>query len=308
MGSRIGEISAITPSLDSVRVDFKVIRNRILPADVRAVTRSASILTDRVLELVGNYKSGPQLADNVCIALAKSTTPKSLSDIIGSATKFLNAVNPDGSTNIGGVVAGIDRAIAGNGPKINELLTTSSAVLDAPDQSISDLRSIMNNLVDLTATLKDVRGPLKEALLATYKTTDDVNRGLYGGYAVFNGVTELVTMVSDLEIYLGDDFQLLFNDVEYVLRKISAHSTLFASLLKPFPVLINWLERHANDKNFFTVRYRPPLYRIGTPVGGLITCGAMNAASPGSCADVAGQPYAVDVALLQYVLTQAAQR
>ncbi len=34
----------------------------------------------------------------------------------------------------------------------------------------------------------------------------------------------------------------------------------------------------------------------------------MNASMPGSCANVKGTPYAVDVALLQYVLTQAAQR
>lgn len=308
MGAKVGEISAITPGLKSVRVDFKVIENRPLPDQVRAVTRSASILTDRVLELVGNYKSGPRLPSKACIPLSRSSTPKSLSDIIGSATSFLNAINPDGSTNIGGVVAGIDRALGNEGLQINKLLTTSSAVLDAPDQAISDLRSIITNLAVLTSTLRDVEGPLKDALLATYQTTADVDRGLYGGYGVFNSVTELVTLVSDLEIYLGDEFQTVYNDLEYALRKFGAHSALFASLLKPFPVLINWLERHANDKNFFTIRYRPPLYRVATPVNGLVTCGAMNAASPGSCTDVAGKPYAVDVALLQYVLTQAAQR
>jgi phospholipid/cholesterol/gamma-HCH transport system substrate-binding protein len=34
----------------------------------------------------------------------------------------------------------------------------------------------------------------------------------------------------------------------------------------------------------------------------------MNASAPGSCADVGGRPYAVDVALLQYVLTEAQRR
>ena len=78
--------------------------------------------------------------------------------------------------------------------------------------------------------------------------------------------------------------------------------------MKPFPIFVNWLERHANDKHFFTIRYRPPLYRIATPVDGLITCATLNAATPGSCTDVGGKPYAVDVALLQYVLAQAAKR
>jgi phospholipid/cholesterol/gamma-HCH transport system substrate-binding protein len=30
----------------------------------------------------------------------------------------------------------------------------------------------------------------------------------------------------------------------------------------------------------------------------------MNASMPGSCANVQGEPYAVDIALLQYVLSQ----
>lgn len=310
MGSKIGEVTAIVPAINDVHVDFKVTRNRPLPADVRAVTRSLSILTDRALEVVGNYKSGPQLSNGACIPLSRSLTPKSLSEIIGSATNFLNAINPDGSTNIGGVVAGLDRALRGNGPGINTLLTTSSKVLNAPDQGISDIRSIITNLAELTSTLREVSGPLKDALLATYKTTADVTDGVLhdGGLGTFNGLTTLIPAVSDLETLLGDEFQTVYNDLEYALRKLSAHATLFASLLKPFPVLINWLERHANNKQFFTIRYRPPLYRIATPVNGLVTCGAMNAASPGSCTDVAGKPYAVDVALLQYVLTQAARR
>jgi phospholipid/cholesterol/gamma-HCH transport system substrate-binding protein len=308
MGYKIGEVSAITAELTDVRVDFKVHRDRPLPADVRAVTRSSSILADRVLELVGNYTSGPQLRSATCIALSRSSTPKSLSEIIGSATDFLNAVNPDGSTNIGGTIAGIDRALQGNGPRINDLLTTSSAVLDAPDQAISDVKSIITNLAELTSTLRQVSGPMKDILLSTYQTSPEVVDAVRGGALTFGTVNPLLGLVSDLDTHLGVEFQVLYNDLEYALRKASGHATLLADLLKPYPVVVNWLERHVNDKRFFTVRYRPPLYRIATPVAGLITCEMLNARVPGSCTDVGGKPYAVDVALLQYVLTQAARR
>jgi phospholipid/cholesterol/gamma-HCH transport system substrate-binding protein len=306
MGYKIGEVSAITPALSDVRVDFKVTKSRPLPADVRAVTRSPSLLADRALELVGNYMSGPQLFGRDCVPLSRSSTPKSLSDIIGSATSFLNAINPDGSTNIGDVVAGIDQALRHNGPGINQLLSKSSAVLDAPDRAISDIRSIIINLVTLTSTLKEISGPLKYSMLTSYKTTEDVEKAL--ATPVFQGAIPLIGAASDLEVELGDEIQTVLNDAEWALRKFGAHAALIASLLKPFPVFINWLERHANDKQFFTIRYRPPLYRIATPVDGLITCGQLNAAASGSCTDVGGKPYAVDVALLQYVLTQAAKQ
>jgi hypothetical protein len=189
---------------------------------------------------------------------------------------------------------------------MNQLLTTSSAVLDAPDRAVSDIRSIIINLTTLTSTLREISGPLKYSMLTTYKTTADVEKAL--ATPVFQGAIPLIGVASDLEVELGDEIQVVLNDTEWALRKFGAHAPLFASLLKPFPVLINWLERHANDKQFFTIRYRPPLYRIATPVDGLITCANLNAAAPGSCTDVGGKPYAVDVALLQYVLTQAAKR
>jgi len=95
--------------------------------------------------------------------------------------------------------------------------------------------------------------------------------------------------------------------VGVAVRKLSAHAPRLANLLNPVPWWINTLANHYNNRPWFSIRYRPPLYRIRTP-DGLALCNIMNASAPGSCADVQGQPYAVDVALLQYVLTKAAKR
>ncbi len=308
MGYQIGRVTAITPATSDVRVDFSVTERRPLPAGVKAVTRSTSILADRSLELVGNFGSGPQLRAGECIPLSRSSTPKSLSQVIGSATHFLNSINPAGSTNIGDVVRGIDQATANSGAGINQLLTTSSAVLDAPDQAIGDIGSIITNLAQLTSTLREIKGPLKQVLLDAQQTTPDVALALTGGNQIFFGINPLITLVSDLETNLGEETQQTLDVLAYALRKASAHSTFFASLLKPFPVLINWIANKVNNKQLNVIRYRPPLYRIPTKIDGLIVCGSMNASMPGSCADVAGTPYAVDVALLQYVLNQAANR
>jgi phospholipid/cholesterol/gamma-HCH transport system substrate-binding protein len=307
MGYQIGKVTAISPTDLDVRVDFTVTVPRALPADVKAVTRSTSILTDRSLELVGNFQSGPALPAGGCIARARSYTPKSLSEIIGSATQFVNSINPATSTNIAGVVSGVDQSLHNNGAGINQLLTTSSQVLDSPDQAITDIGSIITNLSQLTSALVEVKGPLKEALLNAQKTTPDVALSAHGGKNIFLGVNPLILIISDIEAELGpNEIQQTLDATEYALRKASAHATSIASLLKPFPVIINWLENHANDHQFNTIRYRPPMYRVRSP-DGLLTCGLMNASAPGSCADVAGTPYSVDVDLLQYVLTQASR-
>lgn len=306
MGYPIGKVTAITPTTNDVRIDFSITPQRRLPNDVKAVTRSASILADRALELVGNYESGPALPAGGCIPLAQSSTPKSLSEVIGAATTFVNSINPDGSTNVGDTVNALDRALHNNGPGLNELLTTSSAILDSPDAAIGDIGSIITNLADLTKTLVAIRGPLKQAMLDAQQTTADAATTVKGGSIIFGNLLPIFTLVSDLQVELGDETQQTLDVTQFALRKAAAHATFFASLLKPMPFLINGIENIVNQHQF-NIRYRPPLYRIRTP-DGLLTCGTMNAEVPGSCADVAGTPYAVDTALLQYVLTEANKR
>ncbi|MCW2783226.1 MAG: Mce family protein [Marmoricola sp.] len=307
MGYQIGKVTTINPGTTDVRVEFTMNSPRPLPSDVKAIIRSTSILADRSLELVGNYEAGPQLAAGGCIPLNRSSTPKSLSEVIGSATQFINSVNPDGSSNLGDVVKGLDQATQGAGTGINQLLTTSSAVLDSPDQAIDDISSITTNLGHLTSVLTEIRGPLKEILQNAEQTTPDGIKALDGGYRLTATTIPLVGLVSDLETNLGGEIQFLLDAVGVALRKGSAHAPRLANLLNPVPWWINTLANNVNNRTWNLLRYRPPLYRIQTP-DGIALCNIMNASTPGSCANVQGQPYAADVALLQYVLTEAANR
>ncbi|KUH85964.1 mammalian cell entry protein [Mycobacterium sp. GA-1999] len=306
MGYQIGKVTAVTPEMLHVRVDFTVNEHRLLPDDVKAVIRSTSILADRSLELVGNYEAGPQLPAGTCIPLDKSFTPKSLSEIIGSATEFINSINPDGSSNMGDVVRGIDEALHNQGADINRLVTTASALLDSPDQAIGDIGSIVVNLAQLTSTLADIEPMVKEVLSGAVIALPGTAQAVWGGDKIFEGLIPLLTMVSDLEKELGAESQQTLDAVATVLRKLTPRAPFYASILNPVPRFINTTINIVNNHQFGTLRYRPPLYRVRTP-DGVLTCNIMNASMPGSCANVQGTPYAVDVALLQYVLTEASR-
>lgn len=307
MGYQVGTVKTITPSALDVRVDFTVTAHRAFPDDVKAIIRSTSILADRSLELVGNYDAGPRLRSGDCVPLSRSATPKSLSEVIGSATTFVNTLNPQGSTNVGDVVRGIDQALHDNGAGANTLLTTTSAVLDNPDQAINDIGSIITNLAHLTSVLKDLRGPLKEIVNDAVQTMPYVDEASEGGRRIVEGVTWVTPLVEDLEVNLGQEIQFTLDATGVAVRKLSEHAPRTANLLNPVPWWINTLANHLNNRPISSLRYRPPLYRVHTP-DGVATCNIMNAAMPGSCANVQGQPYAVDAALLQYVLTEAARR
>lgn len=307
MGYRIGTVESIVPRDRDVEVHFAVESDRPLPRQVKAVTRSISILADRSLELVGNYKSGAKLPSSTCIARDHSFTPMSISQVIGSATNFVNGINPSGSQNIQDALRGVDAAVNGNGEAARHLLTTSSALLDNPEQPLGDLAAVVRNVAKLTTMLKDNRPPLKEVINNTPLVIPDVVNSLGGISGLSEVIDPLVRMVADIEQNLGDNITLLLDTVSDALRHLSPHYKGIANILNPVPRFINTISAWANNNDLNMIRWRPPLFRVATP-NGLALCGYMNSSVPGSCADVNGQPYAVDIALLQYVLMEAQHR
>lgn len=306
MGYAIGKVTSVAPSASSVRVDFTIDEQRVLPGDVKAVIRSTSILADRSLELVGNYDEGPQLRAGQCIPLSRSSTPKSLSQVIGASTNFVNSISPENSANIAGVVQGVDQALRNQGAGANKLLTTTASVLNSPEQAIGDLGSITTNLGQLTSTLNDIEPTLKVVLSDLNYSGADIIGTVWGADTVLEGLIPLLTAAADLETQLGPQIQQTLDAVSVAIRKLTPRAPFYASILNAAPRYINGIANIVNNHEFNTLRYRPPLYRLRTP-DGVLQCNVMNASVPGSCANVQGTPYAVDVALLQYVLTQASK-
>lgn len=306
MGYRIGTVTAITPATTEVRVAFTLSVDRAIPADAKAVIRSMSVLADRSLELVGNYTDGPQLTPATCIPLERSATPKSLSQIVGSLAAFIDSVSPAGSDGVADTIAGLERLLDGQGARAGDFLTRLSAVLDSPDAAIADTGSIVVNLAHLTAELTSVQDTIKQVLTDADATTGDLVIATDGVRRMTAVLPVLIGMVADLERELGGETEQVLDTVSVALRKLSPHATAIAGILSPIP---GWVTANADrfSDQGLQLKWRPPLYRIRTP-NGLLTCGQMNARVPGSCADIAGMPYAVDVSLLQYALTEAARR
>ncbi|WP_246584755.1 MlaD family protein [[Mycobacterium] fortunisiensis] len=304
MGFQIGSVTSVTPTAGDVRVTFTV-ADRKIPAEAKAVIRSMSILADRSLELVGNYSGGPELTAGHCIPLGRTATPQSLSQVVGSIASFVDTVSPEGSNNVADTVAGLDQLLQGQGPRSNEFLTRLSSVLDSPDQAISDTGSVVSNLAQLTSEISGVRDTLKQVLTDAEATTPDLVLATDGVKRMTATLPLMITMVADLERELGGQTQRVLDTVSVALRKASPHATAISDLLNPIP---GWIMTASDRFNVqgLQLKWRPPMYRIRTQ-DGLLLCGTMNARVPGSCADVAGTPYAVDVALLQYALTEASR-
>ena len=150
MGYPVGKITSIKPYPDAVRVQFSMETRWSVPADVKAVTRSKSILADRSLELVGD-SAGARLAPDACISVQDSYTPKSISQITGSAADLIDAIAPDGDTRaVEGSINELAQALDGTGPTLANLMKTAGRAAKNPESTISDIGSIILNTAPLT--------------------------------------------------------------------------------------------------------------------------------------------------------------
>ncbi|MFE2996956.1 MlaD family protein [Nocardia sp. NPDC059246] len=275
MGYRIGRIDRIEPKGDHVEVTFSLTSDRRLPADVKAVTRSKSLLADRSLELVGNHGSGAQLASGSCIPLSHSFTPKSISEIAGSAADFIDAMAPaDGKQSFQSAVAGFDDAMRGNDQNARALLQHAASAAQSPDQLISDIGSSIMNMAPLTdealqrwATLRSILDQMPGVLAAGIDLWS-------GPTSVAYNVGWLVATLNDIQHNYGDTlWPFMKGPVADVIHLAATRSKDIASLLSSIPPVAAML-RQQSGADGLTMSYQPPTVDIGSgapvPVTGLL--------------------------------------
>ncbi|MGQ4601584.1 MlaD family protein [Nocardia sp. R6R-6] len=285
MGYRVGKIEQVQPEGDHVQVTFSLKGDRRYPADVKAVTRSKSLLADRSLELVGNYAAGPELTAGRCIALDHSFTPKSISEIAGSAADFIDAMSPsDGKQSFQQAVAGFDDALRGNGPNVDALMRHAAAAMSAPDQLIADMGSSIRNMAPLTeealqrwATIRSILDQASTAIRAAAY-------GLLPGLTdVANGLSWVVNVLYRIQRNYGDlIWPLMHGGVTDVIHLAATRSKDIAALLESIPSIAAVLRQQSDGAGGLTMVYQPPTVELDSAAAPQI-CDVLNSAIEGSC-------------------------
>ena len=177
--------------------------------------------------------------------------------------------------------------------------------LDSPDQAIGDIGSIIANLAQVTSMLVDLEPTLKQVLEDAAQIGREIATPLWGG-ATLRGdhPDHRCRRAIEKGTRCGNSA-----NARRGVRCCEEGAGTRAVLCEPAErgtSLDQWTHQPREQP-----RVHVPLPSASVPLRtpeGVFQCSYMNAAMPGSCANVKGTPYAVDVALLQYVLTQAANR
>lgn len=302
MGYPIGKITSITPSDSGVRVEFSLDGSHSVPADAKAVTRSKSILADRSLELIGDG-NGPALSPGQCISISNAYTPKSISQITGSAADLIDQIAPNGNTRaVEGSIDQMSTAVAGTGPDVASLMTTAAAAVQSPERMISDIGSIITSTAPLTgdalARWSDVASIINKLPAAT----DTGARVLWpGAVHMIYGMTPVLQAIYDFVPKYGPEFFALLDFLPGPIHIAATSVGSIQKALTALPVLASTATLVSRRDQGAGVQVAAPWVRVRSADANLL-CRNLNAQQKGSCVVDDGQARTARIGALDLLM------
>jgi phospholipid/cholesterol/gamma-HCH transport system substrate-binding protein len=156
LGVRVGEVTAVIPEGNSVRVEMEYDATYDVPADAQAVIVTPTLVADRFVQLTPVHESGPTLADGAEIELPDTGVPVELDRIYGSLQTLTQALGPNG-VNADGTLDNFLKAgrnaFEGQGARGNEMLRELSAAVETFGEGAGPLFDTVTSLAEFTTTL-----------------------------------------------------------------------------------------------------------------------------------------------------------
>lgn len=199
LGVAVGKVESLSPRGNVVRVKISYDGSQRLPADVKAVVVSPSIVGDRFIQLTPAYTGGATLPKDAFLPVNRTAVPIELDAVYQSLDDLSVALGPEGANKDGSLsklVDGTAVQLEGQGAQLNEtiknfgkLSTTLSNNSDElfgglreVDQFVrllksndSAVRSFNDSTAEVSTVLEGEREDLAATLEALSKALVDVN-------------------------------------------------------------------------------------------------------------------------------------
>ncbi|MGW0023775.1 MCE family protein [Rhodococcus sp. NPDC003383] len=303
-GISVGTVDRIEPDGARVRVDMSV-GDRELPAETGAVITNASILTDRRVELVdADPRPGPALTSEMCIDTARTRTPVSVSEALGSFSELVRQMTergPDGTAPLESALKDAGREFEGLGPTLNRELRDLAELLSSPDNFMDQLGQILDNSAEMTTFLTGDWENVK----STIQTFAPGLAGIEQMLVVAKILVEKLSLaVGPLDRLFNEHFPYLMNALNSTLPTLTMLRTgaeNSSELLATIPGTVTMLATMVQTRpGSVSVELDPARAEVPTP-DATLTCAALEQIAPDTCSVVSSR--SVSVPLPQLVLS-----
>jgi len=213
LGVPVGKVNAVQPEGTQVKVTMTVDGNVPIPASARAAVISASVVSDRYVQLTPAYTTGPQMADGATIPISRTAVPVEVDQIYASLSKLSAALGPNG-LNKNGALNDLIRTgaanLAGNGAYFHSMLTQFSALSKTLGGSANNLYATIAYLQQFTSMLKanDGQVRLAEQQLASVSSFLAADR-----QDLAAALSQLATALGQVQGFIANNRSLITSNV-----------------------------------------------------------------------------------------------
>lgn len=159
MGVKIGQVDAVVPEGNAVRLDFTYDARYTLPAEAEAAIVTPTLVADRFVQVFPVYVDGePALEDGGDIPLERTNTPIELDRMYKALDDVSLALGPEPGQQSGplnNVIAAGAKALEGNGELGGEAIRNLSVAVETFSDNRGPLFENVRSLASLSETLAD---------------------------------------------------------------------------------------------------------------------------------------------------------
>jgi len=265
LGVTVGEVTAVTPSGNSVRVDMQYDASYDLPRNAKAVIVTPTLVADRFVQLTPVYSGGPVMADGAEIALPDTGVPIELDRIYGSLQALTRALGPNGVNKDGTLDHLLEagrKALKGQGGAGNEMIRELALAAQTFGEGAGPIFGTVTELARFTSTLAD-NDALVQAFMKDLAGVSDLLADESG--ELQQAVSAVAHAVGSVEGFVHDNRGALVRDIERlteVVTTIASERESIDDALDVAPVAIG------NVANMYNVETQTASSRIG--IGGQV--------------------------------------
>lgn len=251
LGVNVGEVTAVVPDGEAVRVEMEYDAEVDVPDDAQAVVVTPTLVADRFVQLTPAYTDGAVMADGADIELPDTGVPVELDRIYASLRDLSTALGPNG-VNADGTLDNLLRAsseaLDGQGRAGNEMINELSKAAETFGAGSGDLFETVSSLAIFTDTLAKndtlVRAFIRD--LAGVSADLEEEREELGA-----ALTSVASAVGTVEKFVRGNRSALVTDVEKLTRTVKTIASERESLdqaLTSAPVSIGNLALAFNNE------------------------------------------------------------
>lgn len=276
MGISVGQVTAIVPEGNTVRVDMTYDAKYQLPTDVSAAIVSPTLVADRFIQLGPAYGGGAALPDGGDIPVSRSHQPLEIDDVYKSLSQLSKTLGPSEANKDGALSELLNasaKALKGNGVLGNQMLQNLSGAIKVLGDNSPQLFSTVDGLSSLSKTLQS-----NDALVGTFLTRlAGVSTELSGeSQNLQQALAAIADALGTVQSFVHDNRAALKGDVQQLTTTVKAlgdQRQTLGKILQLAPLGLDNLTE-AYDNVTGTEGIRLQLGPEATDVGNLL-CGVL---------------------------------